>query len=112
MKAVVMVVALASLGAGCAPVDYCGDGGVARDSALFASQTFVKERLRSPASAVFPTSSDGQGASVTKTGQCTFTVISHVDSQNGFGAMLRTGYIAKVTPDAAGRYKLDALVMD
>lgn len=111
MKAFVMVLALASLGTACAPVDYCADDGAGRDSALFASQAFVKERLRSPASAVFPTSSDGQGASVVRTGTCTFTVMGHVDSQNGFGAMLRTEYIAKVTPDAAGKYKLDDLVM-
>lgn len=103
--------AAASLGA-CAPVDRCdATSGVARDSALFASQTFVRDSLKSPASAKFPTSSDDRGVTVRKSGDCTFTVLGYVDSQNSFGAMIRSRYIAEVTPDEHGRYRLERLVI-
>lgn len=57
------------------------------------AQDFVKDRLKAPATADFSSCSDG---SATKNGE-TWTVTGYVDSQNGFGAKLRSRYIAIMT---------------
>lgn len=77
------------------PKEECGD----ETMAFVMSQRAVKNQLRSPASAEFPYITD---VSSTRTGECTFTVDAYVDSQNGFGAMLRSRYSVKMTyyPDS------------
>lgn len=60
-------------------------------AAFVMSQSFVKEALKAPATAEFPMISD-RGVSVAVKGNCKFTVVAFVDSQNSFGAMLRTKY--------------------
>ncbi|MCY1439063.1 hypothetical protein D9M71_552830 [compost metagenome] len=57
------------------------------------SQNFVKQRLKSPASADFPFISN-QNVSSTPIGNCKFHVAAYVDAQNTFGAKIRTPYIA------------------
>lgn len=61
-------------------------------SAFVQCKNFVQERLRAPATADFPflerTSWD--------MGNNTWVVKSHVDSQNGFGAMIRSKWYCKV----------------
>lgn len=96
----------------CSPVDYCADTGVAKDGALFASQNFVKQRLKAPSSAQFPTSSTAPGVRVIQQGQCKFMVVAWTDAQNSFGVPLRMQYAAVVSPDENGRYSLDELLMD
>lgn len=65
----------------------------------------VKQQLRAPASAQFPGcvfGADQYQVRGTRDGK-TFWVIGYVDSQNGFGAMLRSKYVVKFehpTPDA------------
>lgn len=54
----------------------------------------VKSRLKSPGSADFPF---GHGTAVTSSGPGAYTLASHVDSQNGFGAMLRTHFVCSVS---------------
>ncbi len=66
--------------------DYCKGGGKA--AARVMAQQFVKERLRSPASAVF--SNDH----ATYRFGCSYQVSGAVDSQNGFGALIRSSYTA------------------
>lgn len=68
----------------------------------------VKERLRSPGSADFPF---GHGTAVTAIDDTRYRLESHVDSQNGFGASLRTRFVCVVsgTGDQLAGYKLDAL---
>lgn len=61
--------------------------------AYYMSQKFVKTRLASPASAKFPPAFDDEVITSYK-GACKHTVAAYVDSQNAFGAMLRTRYIA------------------
>jgi hypothetical protein len=70
------------------------------------AQDAVKTQLRAPSSANFPgcvfdaDQYEVRGAPDGKT----FWVISYVDSQNGFGAMLRTKYVVKFehpTPEAS-----------
>ena len=62
-----------------------------KGSAAVACQGFVTKRLKSPGSADFPWSF----GEVTNVGG-KFTVRSHVDSQNSYGALLRTNYVCTV----------------
>lgn len=78
-------------------------------SAFVMSQSFVKDRLRAPATADFPSILD---AKVSATGDCRFKVHAYVDSQNGFGAMIRTRYTADIELDPlTDRWKLKDLQM-
>ena len=54
---------------------------------------FVKRSLKSPSTADFPSYSANK---VSYNGNCTHTIRSYVDSQNGFGAMVRTNFMVKV----------------
>ena len=69
--------------------------------AFGACQNFVSNRLKSPSSAHFAhvwnstITADG-------TGDGSYTVVSHVDAQNGFGATLRTSFVCQVRPYGAG----------
>ncbi len=73
-------------------------------AAYVATWEFVKVRLRSPASADFPLL-DFRHA---KVGPCQFAISSYVDSQNGFGAMIRSYYSAVVEHDS-GQWSLVSL---
>lgn len=62
------------------------------DAALICEQ-FVENQLKAPSTAKFQNSYDAK-VSVSN-GE--YTVTSYVDSQNGFGAMIRTTYVCTVT---------------
>lgn len=80
----------------------CGDEGMAWRM----SKDLVKQRLASPATADFPWL-DRQAHSPA----CgKWVVRSHVDSQNGFGAMLRTHFIATVRRVGERRWVLESFV--
>lgn len=55
------------------------------------SQSYVKQGLKAPSTAKFPWATD---ISVQSIGDCKFRISAYVDSQNSFGAMLRTRYTA------------------
>jgi hypothetical protein len=74
-------------------------------TALTAAQECVKERLKSPSSADFPWGSD----CVTKISDNTYVINSYVDSQNGFGAMLRTNFTCQVTLNGNDNYTCDSV---
>ena len=59
--------------------------------ALIQSYEFVKQNLKSPSTAEF-----GSQGTITKLNDTTFIVINTVDSQNSFGAMLRSNYSIKI----------------
>lgn len=61
--------------------------------ALVNSHQFVENRLKSPGSAEWPSGSD---RFVTQVNDTTFLVDSYVDSQNGFGALVRTNYTCQM----------------
>lgn len=61
--------------------------------AFYMSQVFVKRMLVSPSSAKFPWFDESM---VMQVGEDTWVINSYVDSQNKFGAMLRTNYIVKI----------------
>lgn len=73
-------------------------------AAYVATWELVKLRLRSPASADFPLFDFRH----TKVGPCQFAINSYVDSQNGFGAMIRSYYSAIVEHDS-GQWNLVSL---
>lgn len=60
----------------------CTEGSSAKGFA----QVFVKRHLKSPSTADFPMG----GGTLTKVSDCRFIVTSYVDSQNGFGATVRS----------------------
>jgi hypothetical protein len=74
---------------------YASTRAVDRSDACFMSQKFVKENLKAPTTAEFPDWTEdncrvSQSAGV-------WIVTSFVDSQNGFGAMIRSDYVAQMS---------------
>jgi hypothetical protein len=64
---------------------------------------FVKDRLKAPSTARFQACSDAQ---IEYDGDHTFSVVSYVDSENSFGAMLRTTYLVRVRSLPDSQWKL------
>ena len=62
-------------------------------NALIASQNFVETRLTSPSSAEFSYDYENK---VQKINDTTFRVVGWVDSQNRFGAMVRSNYTCTI----------------
>lgn len=82
------------------------------ETAFTKAQGLVKGFLKSPATAVFPEyGTQGVFASPTKTedGKCAFMVVTYVDSENGFGAKVRSEFSAVVAPDDDGKWSLVTL---
>lgn len=73
------------------------------------SQQFVKDRLKAPSTAEFPWYSS---ESVTPLGEERYRVQSYVDSQNSFGAMIRTKYVAIVRKTGDSNWSLESLAID
>ncbi len=64
-------------------------------SAYAFMQDAVRRSLKAPSSASFPWMSDIKVVSISLA-RCEFGIVGYVDSQNGFGAMLRTYYQGEV----------------
>lgn len=64
--------------------------------AYLTAQNVINKRLKSPSSAQYP---DYQADFVQRTGNNTYRVSSYVDSQNGFGAMLRSQWTMQIQKD-------------
>lgn len=75
---------------------------------------FVKDRLKAPGTASFRNYFEEDGeVQVTGTGEGPYTVRSSVDSENGFGANIRTDFVCKVTHTGDGNWRLvDITVME
>ena len=69
---------------------------------------FVKDRLKAPSTAKFRNffQDDGEVV-VTGSGNGPYTVTSSVDSQNSFGANLRSNFVCKVTNTSGDSWHLD-----
>lgn len=83
------------------------------ENAYIYAQLFVKDKLKSPSTAEFPFSPDD----VWSLGENRYKVISYVDSQNSFGATIRTKYIAvlKYIPGKGskpGTWELEDLIFN
>lgn len=71
-------------------------------------QDFVKARLKSPSTADFPFGGAQRHVHDLKDGR--YKVISYVDSQNGFGAMVRTHFYGIVVKDG-DKWTLESLLL-
>jgi len=69
--------------------------------AMTAAQMAIEQRLKSPGSAKHPWAAPEE--TTTYIGNNQYRVESHVDSQNSFGASVRTRYVAIVQVDGAGK---------
>lgn len=78
------------------------------------SEQFVRDFLRAPATAGFPMAGDEQyvNVEVVNRGREVFRVTSHVDSENGFGAQIRSPYTAKLRHLGDGEWRLMSLTLD
>ncbi|WP_394749576.1 hypothetical protein [Spongiimicrobium salis] len=63
------------------------------EDAAFNAQRLIKNKLKTPTTAKFPASFQ---ATVNKNVKGNYEVSSYVDSQNGFGAMVRTNWSAEI----------------
>lgn len=77
--------------------------------AYIVSKKFVLQRLKAPRSAVFPDYTDS-GVGVSRYQDGKYVVTGYVDSQNSFGAMLRTGYVCTINYVGNGNYELSEFV--
>jgi hypothetical protein len=78
-----------------------GDRASSTGDAVVACEGFVKDRLKAPSSAKFSGEDAQQSGSV-------YTVTGAVDSQNSFGALLRSSYTC-VVEDSGSQWKLQSL---
>lgn len=72
------------------------------NEAVYASQKFVESRLKSPKTADFQPMFQ---ANVKRVNDI-YTITSYVDSQNGFGAIIRSNYIVKLKRKSNGDVSL------
>lgn len=82
-----------------------GSSGPTSADASIVCHDFVKRALKAPATADFPSYSQD---AVSQSGS-RYTVVSYVDSQNSFGAMIRTQYICTVEPSGGDNWRLVSL---
>ncbi len=71
-------------------------------SAYIMASIYVRERLKFPGSAKFPTLLEGQGDHVTSLGKQQYHVVSYVDMEDEFGRMVRIlfqGEIERIKED-------------
>lgn len=76
--------------------------------ALVGSQMVVENNLKSPSSAKLPLIMDSN-VSVNKLSENKYFVSSYVDSENSFGAMIRTYYTCTVTLLSNNKYNVEDL---
>lgn len=81
-----------------------------------AAQEFVRQRLRSPGSATFGGVFGGDFQNpencVTVTGEKSFVAKGWVDSQNGFGALIRSTFTCKVRYEGNGKWVCEDLELE
>ena len=69
----------------------------------YAAQKFVEKSLKAPSTAKFPPLFESL---INKTSSDSYTVTSYVDSQNGFGAIIRSSFIVKLIRKSNGDISL------
>lgn len=87
-----------------------GDGKPLGESAAVMCEDFVKQRLKSPGTAEFPGVTDSDYAKTTvlsDTKPWKYKVTGVVDSQNGFGATVRSNYACTVSTKDDKTWTLD-----
>ncbi|MDW5288752.1 hypothetical protein [Formosa sp. PL04] len=79
-----------------------------KEDAVYASQKFVESRLKSPKSADFQPMFQAKVESENDI----YTINSYVDSQNGFGAIIRSNYIVKLKRKPNGDVSLLDIIIE
>ena len=76
-------------------------------SAYVMMQYFVKPNLKSPRSAKFPGVFERNGSSghVEYLGNQKYRIVSYVDSQNSFGALIRTNFVCEMEQTSRDEWK-------
>lgn len=112
-----LVLVVAVIG-GCVALSLAGDddgGGSSIEAqeadAYRVCKDFVRDRLRSPGSAEFPDYFDHDAEVIVVSTGNGFRITSHVDSENGFGALLQTPWVCEVA-DVGDQWHLEELVLD
>jgi len=70
---------------------------------------FVERRLKSPSSADFPGVFDGKAGHIRRLGGHKYKIVSWVDSQNAFGAMIRTQFVGEIEQVSEDDWQLHSL---
>ena len=81
-------------------------------TAYYMMEGFVKDRLKSPKTADFPGTLDGRDKHVTYLKNQKYRIVSYVDSQNSFGALIRTHFIGEIEQIEKDRWQMNSLVFD
>ncbi|MDT8895485.1 hypothetical protein RSO41_12545 [Halomonas sp. I1] len=68
-----------------------------RDSAYTAIKESIEGRLKAPSTANWPSRNDSKVlVAKSDSGECSYEVWGYLDAENGFGAMIRSEYYAKI----------------
>ncbi len=78
-------------------------------TAFVMCQDFVDDKLRAPATAKFPWF---DRAMATHLGEGKYRVRAYVDSQNSFGALIRTTFNCEIAHQGGDRWRLTSLIFD
>lgn len=97
--------------------DYMADTSNMKLNAYTYVQEYVKSILKSPGSADFPTRSYEEAISRINTKDSTYFMAGYVDSQNGFGALLRTNFVITLKylggdPNITGSWRVHDFTTD
>lgn len=72
-------------------------------------EDFVRDRLKAPRTAHFPGVFDNRDEHVTFLGSQKYRIVSYVDSENSFGAMIRTRFVGEIKQVEEDRWQLISL---
>lgn len=72
----------------------------------------MKDRLRAPATASFRNYFEDDGEVVVTGGPSTYRVVSSVDSENGFGANIRSNFVCEVRHVSGESWRLVDLAIE
>ncbi|UAM97739.1 hypothetical protein K8354_15790 [Polaribacter litorisediminis] len=81
---------------------------ISKTEAAYSAQKFVEKQLKAPSTAKFPSLNK---ANIKKSNDV-YEVSSYVDSQNGFGAMIRSNYTVKISRKDNGNITLLDIKID
>ncbi|QXP61542.1 hypothetical protein [Olleya sp. HaHaR_3_96] len=82
--------------------EYKKNNNLSDNEAVIASQKFVERQLKTPSTAKFPALFKAK----VKKKNGSFIITSYVDSQNGFGAMIRSNYTVELNQKPNGDVSL------
>ncbi len=80
-----------------------------KSMAYIMMEDFVKRDLKSPSTAEFPGVFDGKLDHVTALGNQSYRIVSYVDAQNSFGAMLRIKFVGEIKQISDDEWQLISL---